>query len=283
MKSIVAAFDLSAMAKRVVQRAMMLADTHEAALTLVHVGEVPDMALPDDMLDRLRLYRHSRAEEILTNLKSKSACNIDIKVLRGSVAVEVAKLAKHADLLLTGTSSLDAQRIGPRTTRLARKVSSSVLAVRRQPRVKYRKVVAAVDLSDPSRHAVDLALAIAPDAEITLAASLPVNAELLLAEAGVQADRLDQLRTNRVKVLEEQLEKYAVDWGDRVKTAVTEGPVAFSIAEVARRRGADLVTVASRGAGGSSMVLLGSVAESVMEAVPCDVAVARVPGPFRRP
>jgi nucleotide-binding universal stress UspA family protein len=64
---------------------------------------------------------------------------------------------------------------------------------------------------------------------------------------------------------------------------VLDGPPAETVAEFARRRNADLVVVASRGAGNSNMVLLGSIAEATMSTVPCDVAVARVPGRFRRP
>jgi len=43
------------------------------------------------------------------------------------------------------------------------------------------------------------------------------------------------------------------------------------------------VVVASRGAGATRMVLLGSVASALLDAVPCDVAIARVAGDFRRP
>ena len=39
----------------------------------------------------------------------------------------------------------------------------------------------------------------------------------------------------------------------------------------------------SCGAGATRMILLGTVADGVLEAMPCDVLVARVPGDFRRP
>jgi nucleotide-binding universal stress UspA family protein len=158
-----------------------------------------------------------------------------------------------------------------------------VLSVRRQPRVPYRRVVAAVDLSEASRCAVDLALQVAPEAEVTAMVALPSNAELLLGSAGVSQAELDELRRRRLADLEELAAGFVAHWDDRVSLAVLDGPPAEVVGEEARRRNADLVTVSSRGAGGSQMVLLGSVAEAIMWGVPTDVAVARVPGQFRRP
>ena len=71
-------------------------------------------------------------------------------------------------------------------------------------------------------------------------------------------------------------------WSD-VKPLVVTGPPSQALNEAVRKRSADLVTVANKGGGGDSMVLLGTVAEEVMETAPCDVAVARVDSVFRRP
>jgi nucleotide-binding universal stress UspA family protein len=81
----------------------------------------------------------------------------------------------------------------------------------------------------------------------------------------------------------EEMEEFAANWPGRVKPMVVDGPPHTAIDEAVRRRGADLVVVANRGAGATKMVLLGTVADGVLEAMPCDVLVARVPGEFRRP
>ena len=78
------------------------------------------------------------------------------------------------------------------------------------------------------------------------------------------------------------MDDFVAGWSD-VKPQVLIGPPAASIDEEVRRRSVNLVTVGSRGAGGSSMVLLGAVAEAILENVPCDVGIARVDGTFRRP
>lgn len=282
MKSIVAAFDLSPLARRVADRARLIAEEVGADLDLVHIAETPDMPLSEEMLERLYLRRHSQAEELFAWINSRSARRVDLKLLRGRVGTELARLSKKADLMVMGTSSIDASRIGPRATRLARKGHAPVLAVRRQPRVPYRRVLAAVDLSEASRTAVDLAFQIAPGAEVTAVVALPSNAEQLLADAGLSRTELAKLRASRLAELEELGAAFVAGW-DGVTIKVGDGPPNAVIAEEARRRNADLVTVSSRGAGGSQMVLLGSVAESMLSSVPADVAVARVPGAFRRP
>jgi nucleotide-binding universal stress UspA family protein len=79
------------------------------------------------------------------------------------------------------------------------------------------------------------------------------------------------------------MEEYASTWDGRIRTLVVDGPPTETIEEVVRRRGADLVVVASRGASATRMVLLGTVAEGLVTHAPCDVLVARSKAPFRRP
>lgn len=284
MKRVLAAVDLGPLSRRVADRARMLAEDHGAELRLVHVWEQPDVPLPDEMLERVYLYHQSQAEDLLTWINSRARCPVELDIRSGNMAVDLTRMSHHADLVVTGTSSVDQTRIGPRTTRLARKVHSSVLSVRRRLCTPYRQALAAVDLSDASASAVDLALTLTSGAEtVTAVASLPSHDEMILSDAGVAPEQLDGVRRQRLSKLEEHLEKFVAGWGGLVASRVLDGPPAETVAEFARRRSADLVVVASRGAGNSNMVLLGSIAEATMSTVPCDVAVARVPGRFRRP
>lgn len=284
MKHILAAVDLSPMSRRVADRARLLAEEHGAKLRLVHVWEQPDIPLPEDMLERLYLHRQSQAEDLLTWINTRARCPVDLDVRSGNVGMDLTRMSHRADLLVTGTSSIDQTRVGPLTTRLARKAHSSVLSVRRRLETPYRRVIAAVDLSDSSSKAVELALDLATDAEtVTAVVSLPSQDEMILSEAGVVPEQLDLVRRKRLSILESRLEKFVAGWGGIVRTRVLDGPPAETVAEFARRRNADLVVLSSRGAADSNMVLLGSVAEATMWTVPCDVAIARVPGKFRRP
>ena len=284
MNRVLAAVDLSPMARRVADRARILAEAHGAELRLVHVWEPPDVPLPDDMLERVHLHRQSQAEDLLAWINSRARCPVELEVRAGRVAVDLTRMSRKAELLVTGTSSVDQTRMGPRTTRLARKAHTPVLSVRRRLDTPYRRAIAAVDLSDASAAAVNLAITLATGADtITAVSSLPSHHEMILSDAGVPPEQLDGLRRHRLSRLEERLEKFVAGWGGLVTARVLDGPPAETVAEFARRRNADLVVVSSRGAGNSNMVLLGSIAEATMWTVPCDVAVARVPGRFRRP
>ena len=284
MKRVLAAVDLGPLSRRVADRARILAEDHGAELRLVHVWEPPDVPLPDEMLERVYLYHQSQAEDLLTWINARARCPVELDIRSGNMAVDLTRMSHQADLIVTGTSSVDQTRIGPRTTRLARKVHSSVLSVRRRLCTPYRRALAAVDLSEASASAVDLALTLVTGAEtVTAVASLPSHDEMILSDAGVPPEQLDGVRRQRLSMLEDRLEKFVAGWGGLVGTRVLDGPPAETVAEFARRRNADLVVVASRGAGNSNMVLLGSIAEATMSTVPCDVAVARVPGRFRRP
>ena len=102
MDTVLAAFDLSPMGRRVADRAREIAEAHGASLHLVHIGEIPDVELPEEMLERIRLYRHSKAENLLAWINSRARCDVTLMVRRGNVAVELAKMSKKADLLVTG-------------------------------------------------------------------------------------------------------------------------------------------------------------------------------------
>ncbi|MGC2240235.1 MAG: universal stress protein, partial [Acidimicrobiia bacterium] len=157
------------------------------------------------------------------------------------------------------------------------------LIVRRQPRVPYRRIVAATDFSEQSRVAVERSLELFPEAEVTALYSLPSRFDPILAEAGLFDEEIEASREVRLAKAEERMAEFAGIWEGKVGTLVVDGPPAKTIEEAVRRRGADLVTVSSRGATSTRMVLLGTVAEGLVTEAPCDVLVARAGVAFRRP
>ncbi len=63
--------------------------------------------------------------------------------------------------------------------------------------------------------------------------------------------------------------------GIRVRTRAVVGHAACAILEAARREGADLIAMTSRGRRGLPRLALGSVAERVLRGAPCPVLLAR--------
>ncbi|MGH8913827.1 MAG: universal stress protein [Acidimicrobiia bacterium] len=284
MRAVVAGVDLSAMGRRVADRARMMAESSGAPLHLLHVLEPVAEAMIEPSLARMmRAYQTEEALKLAQWVRERSAVPVELQVVKGSPSWELTALGKTASLVVVGSSSIDAFSVGPVAKRVARKAVTDTLIVRRQPRTGYRKVIAAVDFSEHSRATVDSGLTLFPDAEITALYSMPSRFDSMLAAAGLFNEELEASRGVRLGMAEERMEKFAAEWGGDIGTLVVDGPPTGTIEEVVRRRGADLVIVASRGASATRMVLLGTVAEGLVTEAPCDVLVARSKAPFRRP
>lgn len=82
----------------------------------------------------------------------------------------------------------------------------------------------------------------------------------------------------------ENLERAAVPLRERgltVETVVREGYPATAIEEEAKARDADLVVIGTRGHSGVKHLLLGSVAERVVQKAPCPVLAVKTHAPPR--
>ena len=284
MRDIVAGVDLTAIGRRVADRAGMIAEATGSDLTLVHVLEPVGEAMIDPGLARI-MGDHLKegAQALAAWVGERNSAKVSLDVVKGSPSWELVARAKTAELVVVGSSSADAFSVGPVSRRVARKSTGDVLIVRRQPRVPYRRILAAVDFSEASRIAIVRALELFPDADITALYSLPSRFDPILADAGLFEEELVASRSSRLEVAKDRMAEFAQSWGGDLRTLVVDGPPSETIEEVVRRRNADLVTVANRGASATRMVLLGTVAEGLVARAPCDVLVARSRAAFRRP
>lgn len=283
MAFVLAAVDLTPLGRRVADRARMVAEELGVDIRLVQAVEPMAEAFITDELARLVTDYQREATDRLTEwLRGRTGLEVSSTVVKGSAAWEIVRMGKQAALTVIGSSAVDNARVGPVARLVAGTAKGDVLAVRRQPRNSYRRVVIPVDLSEASVRGVELAKRIAPDAEHTLVYALPTRFDSLMSEAGMFPEEIDLNRNGRLEQARAALDAFAERFED-VRTTVIDGPPLQVIEEVARRRSADLTVVASRGAGATKLVLLGTVASGLLETLPCDVAVARVPGDFRRP
>lgn len=279
-----AGVDLTVMGRRVADRARIIAESAGANLELVHVLEPVAEALIEPSHARL-MHAHQRgiAEELVDWCRERSTAPVELDVVKGSPSWELVSRAKTADLTVVGSSTIEAFTVGPTTRRVTRMSSNHVLVVRRQPRVPYRRVMVAVDFSDASRLALETAMSMFPDAEVTVVHTLTSRFDPILAEAGLFAEELDADRGRRLELAGDRMAEF-VHGADRdLRTMVLDGPTQETIDEAVRRRNADVLVAGSRGATATRMVLLGTVAEGLLWSAPCDVLIARVPSTFRRP
>jgi nucleotide-binding universal stress UspA family protein len=281
---VVAGIDLSSMGRRVADRARIVAEAFELPLHLVHVLESVDEAMIERSHARLmRDHQHLEASKLRDWTAERSAVPVELEVVTGSPSWTLAHRAKTARMLVVGSSSIDNFSVGPVALRLAQMARADTLVVRRQPRVPYRKIIAAIDFSEQSRAAVRHALEQFPKAEVTALYSLPARFDPLLVDSGLFVEEVSVSRAQRLARAGERMAEFTRPWAGEVKSLVVDGPPISTIDETLRRRWADLVVVGARGATATRMVLLGTVAEGLVRSAPCDVLVARTPLQFRRP
>jgi nucleotide-binding universal stress UspA family protein len=141
---------------------------------------------------------------------------------------------------------------------------------------KVKQILVPIDFSDCSKKALQYALPLAKEhqAAITLLYVVPP------AYGAGEYGGIDyaQLEANMKEGGEKQLVKLAMDevrGQVSADTLVRVGSPALNIVEVARTLPADLIVISTHGRTGLKHVLLGSVAEHVVQRAPCPVFVVR--------
>jgi len=144
----------------------------------------------------------------------------------------------------------------------------------------FNTILAAVDGSDPSNHALHIAAQLAKEQKaqlhiITVTPILPA-----IAVEGFTSEYLPQYQDDLEKAMQQTLDKAAEETrknhpGINVTTHLKEGRPAKRITETAAEVDADLIVVGSRGTSGILTWLLGSVAREVADSCTVPVLVAK--------
>lgn len=290
LRSVVAATDLSAPARRAADRAAMLAASASASLTLIHV--VSGSALDElrRWLDRNGLTEQSILDEVwqrTRNLASELAAqyriDVDHCVVRGSGVDGIVRIAQDrgADLVVTGTlgsGSVRNRLVGATAERVARKSSQPVLMVRQAPREPYRRVLVPVDFSRYSYPSVALAAAVAPDAQLVLlhAIAMPLEGSLPLAAIAPEMvhDYQAVARDEAMRLLGELAARAGLE-GDRWTPLVQhDGSAWMQIVQQEQEQDCDLVVIGKRGRGAVEELLLGGTTNRIIGESSADVLVS---------
>lgn len=211
---------------------------------------------------------------------------LELHVAAGAPYVEIVRRSRAAgaDLVVLGRHghrSAGALVLGTTAGRVVRTGDVPVLVVGAPPAGPYRRLLVGVDLEDASIPLVALAGRLAGrGAEALLAhACHPAALGRLIAAAGSRRERAEDRRSvgreaaDRMRALVAAAGRRAP--GLALRPLVFHGDARRVLPLEAARRRADLLVVGTHGRTGLSHALLGSVAERVLAAAPCDVAVAR--------
>jgi nucleotide-binding universal stress UspA family protein len=139
----------------------------------------------------------------------------------------------------------------------------------------FRNLCVAVDLSEPSREALDeaaeLARALGADLTVAHVVAPPAasDTDLLVPPAGAAEGEAGEAR----EALEAWRASAEARAGRPVRARLLSGEPAKELVRLAREEGCDLVVVGTHGRTGLRRALMGSVAAAVVREAPCAVLV----------
>jgi nucleotide-binding universal stress UspA family protein len=290
LRTVVVATDLSPGSSRALRRVAALPYRPRALIVLVHVLDAAvDKTTATLIAGGAEIALEKAAGRLAGWLadRHRRDVRIQVRLLSGERPWhEIDRLARGlgADLVCVGKRGQSRLRqLVPGTTarRLVRRGAVPVLLVNRAPRGPYKQAVLGVDLTNTSKTAARLARRLVPlTGRLTAIHAFesplrnvpdPIRPDTDgTSRQAVQSDI--KARTRRIRRLVEPLAAGGRPWAVRVE----EGDARGVLYQAALDSKADLVAVGSAGRTGVNRVLLGSVAESMLERAPCDVLVVRV-------
>lgn len=289
--NVLVATDFSATATHAVERAARLPISLGSALTVLHV--LRPGCLPEDRLD---------AECALADAASVAADSaarvgrkdVDVfpRLVEGTPFVEIVRSGRHGrnEFIVVGRHGERTFRellLGSTAERVIRKGDTSILVVASPPAAPYERPLVAVDCSDTSRRAVELAWRLAdPGLPLDVVHAYEPIPESALRRAGLFGEAARQYNFEAKQRAQAAVETFlaAGDAPAPANIILQEGDARQVILDVAAQRDANLLALGTHGRSGLAHVLLGSVAEAVIRAAGCDVLVARAVGlPFKLP
>jgi nucleotide-binding universal stress UspA family protein len=147
--------------------------------------------------------------------------------------------------------------------------------------IQVRQILVAVDFSEHAKPVIEWGthLAAKHGSRLILlhAYHLPVEFQQLEG-AYLPQDFWTNVKTEAQQSLATYAEEITRK-GIEVETVVREGYPATVIEEEAVRQNADLIVIGTRGLSGLKHLLLGSIAERVVQKAPCPVLTVKIPEP----
>jgi nucleotide-binding universal stress UspA family protein len=283
--------DFSDYSQRALRYAALLVRRLEAQLTVLHVNE-PLLVATDTVVYARRPEEETRAE--LRHFVDEALAGDEFHlpevatlVAEGHPAEEIVKAADEngVDLIVMGSHGLSGYRkifIGSTTERVLRRtfipvaavpLAESTFSLENALRPGAGPVLAAVDFSEPSRHAARMVADIANELGLGLLLLHIVKPLRTIVKWRKQAAASDEARIAEAR---QRLEKLAASIA-AAKTLVLTGHPADDIAAAAIQRNASLVAMGLRGEGGLFAPSPGSIAYRTLCLAP--MPILAVPAP----
>ena len=269
-RDILLATDLGPRSDRALDRALLLAQAWQArllALTVLEPGGQGDLQAA-----RQRAERRLRADLDGADLP------LTARVAQGPVVDTVLQVAEAEDsgLIVTGVARHEALSrvvLGSSVDALARRAPRPLLVVRERARKPYQRVLVSTDFSSVSHHALETAAAWFPAAQFTLFHAFGNPYPALAGMDAAQARNAGHAQAER----EAQGFLPTAQLPDAVRAGLRwqfmHGDAGQLLHEHGLNHPADLVVLGTARRGGVPRLLLGSVAQRILEQAENDVLV----------
>jgi nucleotide-binding universal stress UspA family protein len=282
------------------QRAVQLAESNQARLTLVDVIE--PVKTPAEITSRFNIelsdlliqHRKQVLEELSQSIMQDDNL-VYVKVLSGLPFVEVIKYVQRGgfDLLIKMASApagISEKLFGSVDLHLLRKCPCPVLIDRPNSSTRYQRILAAVDTDSSTRQGCgDLVMQLASSLrerenarlDIVHAWKLPYESTLRrgrfrLADTELQMLlKLEQERhQSRLQAL---LEPYGIAVDDE-NVQLVKGEAAKSINRVAEQKNSDIIVMGTLGRVGIPGLFIGNTAEEIIQTTKCSLLAVKPTG-----
>jgi len=290
LKSILVGVDFSDCSRSALAQALRMARWNNARLHALHSVEyltlsdaayashIPHEKLEQDAMAEAR----NKLRHWLTQARAPGEAQVSVDIGTPIDCVLRRVRETKTDLLVLGVtgSSMIPMGAGTLATKCLRKAPTKVMLVHEGHTGPFRKVVACVDFSEQCREAVAQALRVAAQ-DGSQVHFLHVftgswGRYALVPDAWeVDEEKAAQYR----QALEQRLREFVGDTaGQQARFTVVEAANhGHGIAEYARRVGADLVVLGTKGRSNLGYVVLGSTVERLLREIPCSALVVRPP------
>jgi nucleotide-binding universal stress UspA family protein len=283
IKTILIATDFSENARKALQWGIVIAKEHNSTIVLVHALEYPALGL--EGVEK-SLVTESRAQlKSLEQLVHEANLPVRSETDPGKPWEVLARAAHRvkADLIILGTRGRTGYKrmlLGSVADRLIRSSSIPLLVIHPDdspPGRPLRTILVATDFSEEAALATSAVGTSAPP-KLILLHTVELMVEWPTPDIPTVLPRFWDDAENNAK---RQLESVAAGLRcDRlqVETRTWRGYAPEIIEQTAREIKADLVALGTRGESGLSRLMIGSVAASVLQHVPCPVLIVRKSG-----
>ena len=269
--------DLTERSRNAFLRAVEVARSRGAALSLLHVTSD---VLPQQVADAHDTFATDVLHDLVSKAQAEGVADVTQVLVHGRDYETIIEQARkqNSNLIVIGThrpSSIIQDMLGTTADRVLRYGAVPVLLVRRKAESAYKTILVAVDFSSASQNAMELVIRMFPRARIVALTAYGSPRRSILGDDRQAREAAAETRRLALKgFLAEVVQSLDTSFDPNVTEVMTVAERGWAedvILRYAEEHKPDLIVVGTHARGGLQRAVLGSVAEWVLTEAPVDV------------